>query len=126
MALDLPHHTAPQKHASTKMLHNLITSNAKSGQRVSARHDGLPVRRRLHPSVKDYAASVQVWRRSLHKILGWRVTDSPRFKQSVRNSCDWFIMAKKLFSFISFAIHYAVRLSGSYIFNGFRFSLLRA
>ena len=29
MALDLPHHTAPQKHASTKMLHNLVASDGK-------------------------------------------------------------------------------------------------
>ena len=29
MALDLPHHTAPQKHASTKMLHNLVAGDGK-------------------------------------------------------------------------------------------------
>ena len=57
------------------------------------------MRRRLHPGVKGYAASVQVWRRSLHQILGWRVADSPRLKQSVRNSCAWFIMAKIIILF---------------------------
>ena len=46
----------------------------------------------LHPGVKGYAAIMQIWRRSLHQILGWCVTDNPRFKQPVRNSCAWLII----------------------------------
>ena len=45
----------------------------------------------------------------MHQILDWRVADSPRFKQSVRNSCARFIMAKIIILF--HIIHHPLRRS---------------